>query len=110
MLGLYRFESNNKKYRIVYKEEIQQILLFNETDLKMTDINTDDCITIIDGFENVELKNVSKYFLEYSFNELQERFFNNELNENSKKLYFFCKKRYQQILGYKIEVLAINIY
>lgn len=110
MYKLYDFTSNNEVITIIYNENYEQLKIMDSTTLQP--FYKDDCITIIEKYENVEVKHISKYFQLNSFNELEKRFFNNELGENGIKLYQFTKaiqEKYNKMNQVKVEVKELVI-
>ena len=92
MEKLYSFITNdNQLITVLYNTVYEDILLYNDTKGQYQEHfnDNDDCITLIDGYDIkiILIESITDFFVENVLKEMEDRFENNELNQNSLLLY-----------------------
>lgn len=92
MEKLYSFITNdNQLITVLYNTVYEDILLYNDTKGQYQEHfnDNDDCITLIDGYDIkiILIESITDFFIENVLKEMEDRFENNELNQNSLLLY-----------------------
>lgn len=92
MEKLYSFITNdNQLITVLYNTVYEDILLYNDTKGQYQEHfnDNDDCITLIDGYDIkiILIESITDFFIENVLKEMEDRYENNELNQNSLLLY-----------------------